>query len=355
MLPLKLTLSPHLEILKRVTCLSCLSLTLYFVLFTDFSQMNHLMEQNSRNESRNGDFPYVKNEQSESIYFTKTRVHHRAGLFSQIFQFLYTFTTDMARTSNSSSANWKIVEYSPGNGSGWEASHFEKVFLPVRLSNPQPTSKLFYWHLRTQARSIFRLRPELERVLSEYHRQLNLQRNSTICAHVRRGDKQEGINRLSDVELLDAFKWSSSDSTKALYLLTDDSHFIDTAKKSLESSLQVTTFPELQCSAQTGVGNLECFVISVMLATKVCHTFIGSSTSNLSRFLMLLGPRFYDLDGVVDFFASSVLGAWYFPHDHCYIVDRVSSNGDMCGHLSHRCPYCKRTKCTLLPECEMPP
>lgn len=315
---------------------------------------DHVVKRSSLTE--NVSLPHFENRQNSSSRFTESYVSHRAGLFSQLFMFLNTYAANMERTSNSSSTNWKIVDYSPAVGTGWAASHFEKVFLPVRRVSSPPTSQLFYWRVRAQAQSIFQLRPELEKILRLHQRQLNLQLNSTVCVHVRRGDKKEGINSLSDNELLRILKGSFSEDTKALYLITDDVNFIDSANLALAGSVKVVTFPELECTAQNGVGNLECFIISVMIATKVCHTFVGSSTSNLSRFIMLLGQKFYDLDGVVDFFASKMLGQWYLLPDHCHVVDEVAASGHVCGHLSHRCPYCKRNDCSSrLSECEMPP
>ena len=52
---------------------------------------------------------------------------------------------------------------------------------------------------------------------------------------------------------------------------------------------------------------------------------------------MLLGGKFYDLDGVVDYFSATQLGRWYSLDDDCFIVDGKLADGEPCGFISPRC------------------
>lgn len=287
---------------------------------------------------------------------TETEVSHRAGLFSQLFKCLETFYTDLLTHGNSSSAKWYINGYAPTHGAGWQRGHFEDIFLPVRIRNDViylPNASMPYFEtMRLMAKQIFRPSSEVQTLINKFKQLGKFDARQTVCLHVRRGDKREGIRRLTDEQISNAISYVNRDFNR-LYLLTDESfHLMPPA---LWSNVSVSTFPENLCKLESPASKLTCFASAVIAATSgICDTFVGSSTSNLSRFIMLLGPKFLDLDGVVDYYTASTYGRWYKLPDHCHVVDGTLNDGELCGYLSNRCPHCRKHTCKLLPACDMP-
>jgi len=288
----------------------------------------------------------------------ETAVIHKAGLFSQLFIMLDAFMQDIEVHGNSSSLNWHIEAYSPAQGSSWNDGKFEDIFLPVRhirsSSQSFPELKNYYKKVRREANFIFRLRPEVESALNYYAENLNLHEETTLCAHVRRGNKQsEGIRMIDNAaDFVSLINFDEPDFQK-VYVLSDDELFIQALSEALTSmNASVIPFPEKQCVVDMNLTEAQCFCISVFLMTRgVCKQFFGSSTSNVGRMIMLLGETFIDMDGVLDYFTASIYGRWYEPHDHCYVVDNILSSGELCGYLSPRCVYCIQNKCPPIPSC----
>lgn len=292
--------------------------------------------------------------------FTETEVSNGAGMFSQLFLFLDTFISDLQQSQSSSSKRWSISAYSPQEGSGWESGPFEEVFLPVRVQKHDAAlysrKGNFYQQIRAYAEYLYRPRAEVETVIAQFLSRSKFDPTRTVCLHVRRGDKAEGIRRVQDGEIIDVLQLALHGVSR-VYLLTDDENFdVTFAEIGKRRNISHTTFSEEACIRESELTRAQCFIASVLVATRnVCDTFVGSSTSNLSRFIMLLGPRFVDIDGVMDYVSTKMFGRWYKPPDHCYVVDGILPSGEVCGYLSYRCPYCRTHNCTPIPPCEMPP
>ena len=285
--------------------------------------------------------------------FMESESDYRTGMFSQMFQFLTTYIKDVDKYSNSSSARWRVNGYAPQEGSHFHAIHFERLYRPVRhiedeLMKLEISGSNYYRRIRARAQQIFRLAHHMSAAVESYKQILHVNTRSTTCLHVRRGDKAEGIRKLNNAEIIAAVRSMrpNNGSDSSLYLLTDDLSVKPILSDVVEGS--VMSFPEEQCAMESGLTEAECFIVSVFLAIDVCKTFIGSSTSNLSRFIMLLGGEFYDLDGVVDHVSATQVGKWYFPHDHCIVADGILPSGEACGYISPRCEHCQRHDCSQL-------
>jgi hypothetical protein len=279
------------------------------------------------------------------VTWAAPHVQRGGGMFLQMFGILDNYLKTIDVHGNASSENWNILGYAPQDGSQFLSGKFEDIFEPVRQVENAVHQAMhahnFFHRIRSRAQEIFQPNSHVRTVTEIYHQSLNVSASNSLCIHVRRGDKAEGVRILDNEEIIRALQsvedlWNSSDST--IYVLTDDTSFVDYLRE--HSTKAVVTFNEEDCIRRTGLNSAQCLLASVLLATKHCNVFVGSSTSHLSRFIMLLGGRFYDLDGVVDYFTATQLGKWYLPHDNCLVVDGELPSGNVCGFISPRCPYC---------------
>lgn len=283
-------------------------------------------------------------------------VDHQAGLFSQIFVALDVAFHDVETHRNTSSELWKIKEYSPETGSGWSEGRFDDIFRPVRLITANWTQEESYFtRVRRLAKHVLLLHSEIEHALNHYKKILRMDSNSTACLHVRRGDKREGILRITNNDIATALTRSGYEFD-SVYILSDDPELPDALNRELPNNISVIKSPETLCATELKFAAPKCFVMSVFLAFDSCKIFLGSSTSNLSRLIMLMGEMpFIDFDGVLDYFSTFIHGVWYKLPDHCYVVEGSLPKNELCGYLSYRCPHCRRNKCDPIRPCDMPP
>lgn len=289
--------------------------------------------------------------------YVSTPVSHRGGLFSQLFVILKSAIDDLEVHHNTSSRNWKIRSYEPKVGSRWSEGIFEDVFMPTRLvANRGALNTTYFSKVKNIAKDVLVLRPEVKAAVSFYKKELGILANKTVCLHVRRGDKKEGIVQVTNAEVLTAILLSNKPIT-SVYVLSDDEELLPVLKGAFGGSAKAVSFPERECQEKLNLTSIQCFVASVFVTLEgTCKLFWGSSTSNLSRFIMLMGDmQFSDFDGILNYFSSVVRGQWYKLPDHCYVVDGITSSGEYCGYESYRCPHHWRSKQQPILPCDMPP
>ena len=292
-----------------------------------------------------------------AVEYVSTPVFHSAGLFSQLFVILSSALHDLEVHGNTSSKNWKITSYAPKEGSHWSEGVFDDVFIPTRmLADEDAPDTNYFTKVRTLAKDVLVLHREVKDAVNFYKRKLGVHSNGTICLHVRRGDKKEGIVQLTNPEILTAISLREVPFT-SVYVLSDDEAFPPVLKGAFAGSAEVISFPERECQEKLNLTSIQCFVASVFITLEdSCKFFLGSSTSNLSRLIMLMGDmQFSDFDGILNHFSSVVRGQWYKLPDHCYVVDGILPSGEYCGYISYRCPSCRHNICSPILPCDMPP
>ena len=299
-----------------------------------------------------------------NIYNT-TRVEHHAGLFSQLHMFLNTFISNILHSGSSSSEHWIIQPYNPTAGSSFSLTWFDSIFQKVRENGVESASLVtlqtekqeqqhrhFTW-TQNIFRHVFKPNKMLQQMIEHYKKKLNFD-HVDLGMHVRRGDKiqKEGGTYTSNEKIL----LNRKDSEKRIYILSDDVSFKKFARISTTNKVQIIFFPFDEC-LQLENGNqgneIRCFITSIYLMSYT-NRFIGSFSSNIGRYIMMLRERskpFLDLDGLIE---NS--NAWFLSNvDHCYIVEGVHPNNDFCGKIVHseRCPYCfgRRDRCPEISNC----